>query len=100
LLDARKGFFEFGMDSLTSLQLRRRLEQALGRPLPSTLAFNYPTIEALASYLSWTPVPDAVPAPAPVPPPDPPAAPVFDEGEETEDELFAQLAARLAPGFA
>jgi hypothetical protein len=35
-----------------------------------------------------------------VPPPDPPTAPVFDEAEETEDELFAQLAARLAPGFA
>jgi 3-oxoacyl-(acyl-carrier-protein) synthase/SAM-dependent methyltransferase/short-subunit dehydrogenase/acyl carrier protein len=47
-VDRQKGFFEMGMDSLTSVQLRRRLEQDLRRPLPSTLTFNYPTVDSLA----------------------------------------------------
>jgi 3-oxoacyl-(acyl-carrier-protein) synthase/SAM-dependent methyltransferase/NAD(P)-dependent dehydrogenase (short-subunit alcohol dehydrogenase family)/acyl carrier protein len=105
-LDPRKGFFDFGMDSLTSVQLRHRLENALMRPLASTLAFKYPTIEALAAYL------EAVFEPAHEPDsgastgtPELFAArsatllgfePVSDEADATEDELFDQLAARLS----
>jgi hypothetical protein len=46
------GFFEMGMDSLTSVQLKKRLEAGIGRSLPPTIAFNYPTIEKLAVYLA------------------------------------------------
>ena len=43
-----KGLFELGMDSLMSVELKRRLERGAGRALPSTLTFNYPNVAALA----------------------------------------------------
>jgi hypothetical protein len=39
------------MDSLTSLELRNRLQSTLGCKLPSTLAFDYPTVEAVVDHL-------------------------------------------------
>ena len=45
-------FGAMGLTSLLSLELRNRLERALGRALPATLAWNYPTIAALAAHLS------------------------------------------------
>jgi acyl transferase domain-containing protein/acyl carrier protein len=51
-LDLRRGFFKMGMDSLMSVQLRNRLEAKLGRFLPPTVALEYPTVEALTSYLA------------------------------------------------
>lgn len=41
-----------GLTSLLALELRNRLERALGRPLPATLTWNYPTVAALAAHLS------------------------------------------------
>ncbi|HSI39297.1 MAG TPA: type I polyketide synthase [Xanthobacteraceae bacterium] len=59
------GLFEMGMDSLMSVELKRRLEQGAGRSLPSTLTFNYPNIGALATYLGKTlVVAEAAPAAA------------------------------------
>jgi acyl transferase domain-containing protein/acyl carrier protein len=45
------GLFELGMDSLMSVELRRRLERGSGRNLPSTLTFNYPNVAALSAFL-------------------------------------------------
>ena len=45
------GLFELGMDSLMSVELKRRLERGAGRALPSTLTFNYPNVVALAGFL-------------------------------------------------
>jgi len=50
-LDAQQGFFQIGMDSITSVELKTRLEASLGITLPATVAFEYPTAEALAGYL-------------------------------------------------
>jgi NAD(P)-dependent dehydrogenase (short-subunit alcohol dehydrogenase family)/acyl carrier protein len=47
-----QGFFELGMDSLMSLELRRRLQSSLDCELPSTLAFTYPSVKALVDYLA------------------------------------------------
>jgi acyl transferase domain-containing protein/acyl-CoA synthetase (AMP-forming)/AMP-acid ligase II/acyl carrier protein len=49
--DLRRGLFELGMNSLGALELRQRLEQALGCTLPTTLIFDQPNVESLASAL-------------------------------------------------
>jgi myxalamid-type polyketide synthase MxaB len=48
----RQGFTEIGMDSLMAVELSNRLQKSLGRSLPSTLTFEYPTIEAVTDYLA------------------------------------------------
>jgi myxalamid-type polyketide synthase MxaB len=48
----RQKLFDLGMDSLTSVELRHRLESNLGCSLPLTVAFDYPNVEALADYIA------------------------------------------------
>ena len=45
------GFFDLGMDSLMAVELRRRIEQAVGKELPATLAMDYPRLSDVADYL-------------------------------------------------
>lgn len=52
MLDPRQGFFKMGMDSMTTMQLRIRLEATLAHALPPTVAFEYPSVESLARYLA------------------------------------------------
>jgi epothilone polyketide synthase E len=66
-LDARKALGAMGLTSLLAMELRNRLEVALGRPLPATLAFNYPTIAALVEHLAGAAAATAAPGPAPAP---------------------------------
>ncbi|MEH1778506.1 MAG: type I polyketide synthase [Nostoc sp.] len=47
-----QGFFELGMDSLTSVELRNRLQASLGVSIPSTAAFDFPTVGELVDYLA------------------------------------------------
>ncbi|HIK04816.1 MAG TPA: SDR family NAD(P)-dependent oxidoreductase [Trichormus sp. M33_DOE_039] len=51
-IDIQQGFFDLGMDSLTSVELRNRLQTSLGCSLPSTLTFKYSTVAALVDYLA------------------------------------------------
>jgi acyl transferase domain-containing protein/acyl carrier protein len=50
--NSRLGFFEMGMDSLTAVELKNRLQTSLGCKLSSTVAFECPTIEALVDHLA------------------------------------------------
>ncbi|MBV8273853.1 MAG: SDR family NAD(P)-dependent oxidoreductase [Verrucomicrobia bacterium] len=50
-IDLDQGLFDMGMDSLMAVELKGRLERSLGVQLPSTLTFNFPTINALTDYL-------------------------------------------------
>ncbi|TDH64710.1 type I polyketide synthase [Okeania hirsuta] len=45
-------FMEMGMDSLTSVELRNKLQNSLKCSVPSTLVFDYPTINQLVDYLA------------------------------------------------
>ena len=48
------GFFDLGMDSLTSVELRNKLQASLDCSLPSSLAFDYPNIQSLTDHLEKT----------------------------------------------
>jgi acyl carrier protein len=89
-VDIDQGLFEMGMDSLMSLELKSRIEEALGTDLPSTLTFNYPTISALADFLTAAPEPNE----SPVDSGPPPVTPVDDD--MSEDDVAALLSERLA----
>ena len=45
-------FTSLGLDSLTAVELRNRLQQVLGRPVPATAAFEWPSVTAFASGLA------------------------------------------------
>jgi len=51
-LEADQGFFQMGMNSLMSVELRNHLEKSLRHKLPSTLAFEYPTVDDLTDFLT------------------------------------------------
>jgi hypothetical protein len=57
--------FDLGIDSLTAIDLKLRLEKALGQPLRTTIAFDYPTTAAMATHLAVALFPAAKPAAAP-----------------------------------
>ena len=50
-IDPRTPLGELGLDSLLSVELRNTLSSAIGVPLPATLLFDFPTIDALTDYL-------------------------------------------------
>ncbi|RMI33405.1 type I polyketide synthase [Nocardia stercoris] len=50
-LDPQRGFFESGMDSITSVELKGRIEALLGRTVPVTTVFEHPTIAGLSAHL-------------------------------------------------
>jgi acyl carrier protein len=49
--DDDRGLTELGLDSLMAVELSNRLGAAVGRKLPATIAFDCPTVVALAEYL-------------------------------------------------
>jgi len=91
------GLFELGMDSLMSVELKRRLERGFGAPLPSTLTFNYPNIRALAGFLQQLAAASEATEPEPPPPTRPAVAPIEEQDLDalSDDELQAQLMALL-----
>jgi acyl carrier protein len=50
-VDLHRGLFDMGMDSLMALELRTRLQASLELEIPATVAFEFPTIEAIAGFL-------------------------------------------------
>ena len=100
-IPADRGFFELGLDSLMSVELKRRLEAATLHTLPSTLTFNYPNLLALSGFLEETLFAAAATSnadhTAPVSRSSSPAATTAASNTDTlsDDELEAELLARL-----
>jgi acyl carrier protein len=82
----RQRFFEMGMDSLTAVQLKNRLEATLCVKLPATLAFDHPTLEALTAHLGPLVL---------GPPEEHGATPDTDDNAELDGLSVEQLAALL-----
>jgi acyl-CoA synthetase (AMP-forming)/AMP-acid ligase II/acyl carrier protein len=50
-IDGEKPYAEYGLDSLTAVELSQEIEDALDVRLAPTVAWDYPTLSATASYL-------------------------------------------------
>ncbi|MEH2172819.1 SDR family NAD(P)-dependent oxidoreductase [Nostoc sp.] len=50
-IGVEQGFAELGIDSLTAVELRNRLQTSLECAIASTVMFDYPTVGALVDYL-------------------------------------------------
>ncbi|MDX2393639.1 acyltransferase domain-containing protein [Streptomyces sp. DK15] len=66
-VDTRAGFLELGVDSLTAIVLKSRLEARLRVPLLSSVVFDHPSVEELAAHLGDVLAPEPVPAARPGP---------------------------------
>ncbi|MCC7383298.1 MAG: SDR family NAD(P)-dependent oxidoreductase [Deltaproteobacteria bacterium] len=95
-IDAGRGFFEIGMDSLSAIELREGLLVALDLPpkaLPATAVFDHPSLDALSAHLlAATGLAEAAPQAAPE------EAPAEDLERLSEDELVALLKAEIKDG--
>jgi len=94
--DRRHRLMDLGLDSLMAVQLRNRLETGLGlgRVLPASLMFDYPTIEAIAAVLVKFTAGEAAAAPAPGPVPRA-AGRTGEIAALSDEEAEAQLLQRL-----
>ncbi|RAN35592.1 type I polyketide synthase [Hyphomonas pacifica] len=50
-IDLNRPLGDLGLNSLMGIELRNALEKHVGRPLPATLAWTYPTARAIVDYL-------------------------------------------------
>jgi acyl carrier protein len=94
-LDADVPFSDLGMDSLMGLELRNRIEGALGIIVPATLLWTYPTGTALAEYLGGVLGGNGTGCSHVVEPGETWAVTKVGSSELSDDELLAALRAEI-----
>ncbi len=97
-IETQESLFDLGIDSLTVVELRDRFESSLGCSLPSTLLFDYPTVESLVDYFATEVLELDMPAPeeSPADSADADDPDTSDDLEDlTEDELGSLLDEKL-----
>ncbi|WP_330287182.1 type I polyketide synthase [Streptomyces sp. NBC_00576] len=57
-IDTERGFLDMGVDSLTAVELRRRLGTRTGLQLRTTVVFDHPTVTSMADHLLAELLPD------------------------------------------
>jgi acyl carrier protein len=97
-IDPARPLNALGLDSLMAVDLRNALGTRVGRTLPATLLFNYPTVGDLIEFLSSEVLGEGD-APADqhttVAPPPVAETPADDLEDMSEDELATLLAGKL-----
>jgi NAD(P)-dependent dehydrogenase (short-subunit alcohol dehydrogenase family)/acyl carrier protein len=91
-LDPRRALGTMGLSSLMAIELRNRLEAALGRSLSATLAWNYPTVAALVEHLADASAAEHRPAEPPGTGTEEPLMTTAASTGTNTSEHFAQLA--------
>lgn len=90
-VDRQKPFAEYGLDSMTALEMIGHLEEKTGVTLGAVAAWNYPTPAALARHLAERRL--GVSEPLTDSEPEPDAA--FPRRTETDPDTLAALAAQM-----
>ncbi|MFD4660988.1 type I polyketide synthase [Kitasatospora sp. NPDC058444] len=67
VVDEHSSLPELGLDSLTAVELRNRLDAATGLRLAATVAFDHPTLPALVDHLRTRLATRTTPTPTPTP---------------------------------
>ncbi|HSI03413.1 MAG TPA: beta-ketoacyl reductase, partial [Myxococcota bacterium] len=96
-LSPQQPFMDMGLDSLMLANVRRELMAAVGKSLPVTIGFDYPTLEALATHLAddVLGIEKSAPEPAPAAKEDVVAALLDRMATLSDSEAEALLAAKL-----
>ena len=50
-IDRNKGFFQMGLDSLSSIDLKKRIKGSLGVDVSTTTLFDHNTVHSLARFM-------------------------------------------------
>lgn len=97
-VDAHAGLMEQGMDSLMTVDLAGRIGRILGVSLPTTFAFEHPTLSALARHLLGQISPDGEDTAGTLGMASPKGPGDVEVQGMTEDELAAELRRELDRG--